>query len=169
VSQATGKTLSGYLSEKIWKPYGMETDALWAVDLSQHEMGGCCLSASLRDYARYGQFMLGGAKINGQAIVPDDWIENATSIQEKFNVNIGFNGDVGYGYQWWAHKNGSYMAMGLFGQIIFIDPNNNLVIVMLGNTPRFSPGREGIKNRLGFLLWAIKATEENADMSKVKP
>ncbi len=169
VSQATGKSLSEYLSEKIWKPYGMETDALWAVDLTHDEMGGCCLSASLRDYARYGQFMLDGARINGQAIVPKGWVENATSVQENFNVNIVSNTDLGYGYQWFTSSNGTYMAMGLFGQMISIDPNNGIVIVMLGNTPGFTPGREGMKNRLGFLLWAAKATQKSTDVLRVIP
>jgi CubicO group peptidase (beta-lactamase class C family) len=69
VSQATGKSLSTYLAEKIWKPYGMERSAEWELDDSGAEMGGCCLSASLRDYARFGQFILGGAMIAGKSIV----------------------------------------------------------------------------------------------------
>jgi CubicO group peptidase (beta-lactamase class C family) len=54
VASATGKTLSAYLSEKIWQPYGMESDAIWYLDSSGHELGGCCISATLRDYGRFG-------------------------------------------------------------------------------------------------------------------
>ena len=163
VSQATGKTLSEYLSEKIWKPYGMERDALWAVDLSQHEMGGCCLSASLRDYARYGQFMLDGSRIDGHSIFPAGWVEDATSVQEDVGEFMG------YGYQWWTFKNGNYMAQGLFGQMIFVNPKSKIVVVMVSNWPKIIPSKKLIKDRLLFLLWIEKATKKDTDMASVKP
>ena len=58
VSSATGQTLSNYLSKKIWVPYGMEQKATWILDRTDHELAGCCLQAKLRDYARFGQFVL---------------------------------------------------------------------------------------------------------------
>lgn len=130
VSQATGKPLSTYLAEKIWKRYGMEESAEWELDDSGAEMGGCCLSASLRDYARFGRFILGGAMIAGRSIVPADWLSHATSKQ----VDIGSPGR-GYGYQWWTNDDGSFQAVGIFGQCIFIDPHRQLVIVMSANWP----------------------------------
>ena len=60
VSQATKKTLSQYLSEKVWAPFGMEQDASWLLGPTGHEISGCCIQASTRDYARFGLFMLGG-------------------------------------------------------------------------------------------------------------
>src|SRR5436190_18232252 len=57
VERATHKTLSQYASEKIWKPYGMEKDAIWMLDTAGHERGGCCMSITLRDYGRIGQMM----------------------------------------------------------------------------------------------------------------
>jgi CubicO group peptidase (beta-lactamase class C family) len=130
VSQATGKSLGSYLAEKIWKPYGMEQSAKWELDDSQSEMGGCCLSASLRDYARFGQFILGGGKIGGRHILPASWISLATSKQ----VDIGSPGR-GYGYQWWTNDDGSFQATGIFGQCIFIDPKRQLVIAINANWP----------------------------------
>ena len=52
-----GRTVSDYLSEKIWRPAGMEADANWVLDKTEIERGGCCISATLRDYARFGLFM----------------------------------------------------------------------------------------------------------------
>ena len=130
VSQATGKSLSTYLAEKIWKPYGMERSAEWELDDSGAEMGGCCLSAGLRDYARFGQFILDGAMIAGKSIVPGDWLDQATSKQ----VDIGSPGR-GYGYQWWTNDDGSFQAVGIFGQCIFIDPHRQLVIATSANWP----------------------------------
>lgn len=93
-------------------------------------MGGCCLSAGLRDYARFGQFILGGAMIAGKSIVPDDWLGQATSKQ----VDIGSPGR-GYGFQWWTNDDGSFQAVGIFGQCIFIDSRRQLVIATSADWP----------------------------------
>lgn len=131
VSSATGKTLSDYLSEKIWMPFGMEQDATWLLGASGHEISGCCMQATTRDFARFGLFMLGGGKVNGEPVLPDDWIVSATTGQ----VGIGVPGR-GYGYQWWTYDDGSFGAQGIFGQGIFIDPKRRLVIASNSNWPR---------------------------------
>ena len=105
VSRATGKTLASYASEKIWAPYGMESDASWMLDRSGHEHGGCCIQASTRDYARFGQFILDGGRVDGRPILPEGWLQAATRKQ----VDIGRPG-FGYGYQWWTRDNGSFSA-----------------------------------------------------------
>ena len=130
VSSATGKTLSAYLSEKVWKPFGMEQDAIWMLGATGHEISGCCISASLKDYARLGQFVLDGGVAGGAKIVPDDWFAAATTKQ----ADIGLPGR-GYGYQWWTNDDGSFAAQGIFGQGIFIDPKRKLVIASNGNWP----------------------------------
>jgi len=131
VSSATGKTLSEYLSEKIWAPFGMQQDGSWILGSTGHEISGCCVQAATRDFARFGLFMLGGARIDGKPIVPDDWIASATTTQ----VGIDSPGK-GYGYQWWTYDNGSFAARGIFGQGILIDPKRNLVIASNSNWPR---------------------------------
>ena len=131
VSAATNKKLSDYLSEKIWAPFGMEQDASWLLGLSGHEVSGCCIQASTRDFARFGLFMLGGAMADGKAVLPDDWIAPATTKQ----VDIGRPGK-GYGYQWWTYDDGSFAAQGIFGQGIFIDPKRKLVIASNSNWPK---------------------------------
>ncbi|MFM9898437.1 serine hydrolase domain-containing protein [Sphingorhabdus sp.] len=131
VSSATKKTLSSYLSEKVWAPFGMEQDATWLLGSTGHEISGCCIQASTRDYARFGAFIMGGAKINGVGILPDDWLAPATNKQ----ADIGMAGK-GYGYQWWTYDNGSFAAQGIFGQGIFIDPKRNLVIASNSNWPK---------------------------------
>ena len=126
VSQATGKTLSEYLSEKIWKPYGMEKDAVWMVGSTNHEISGCCVSATLRDYARIGQFILDG----GKSVLADGWLAQATTKQ----ADIGAPGR-GYGFQWWTYDDGSFAAQGIFGQSIYINPQLKLIIATFGNWP----------------------------------
>lgn len=131
VSSATGKTLSQYLSEKIWAPFGMQQDASWILGSTGHEIAGCCIQAATRDFARFGLFMLGGAQVNGNSVLPEGWIAKATTKQ----VDIGDPGS-GYGFQWWTYDDGSYAAQGIFGQGIFIDPKHNLVIASNSNWPR---------------------------------
>lgn len=124
VQQATKKSLSAYLSEKIWVPAGMEQQATWLLSKTGKEIGGCCVQAAARDYARMGLFILNGAKVNGESIVPEGWWQEATTKR----TDIGMPGR-GYGYQWWTNDDGSYAARGIFGQGIFIDPQRKLVIV----------------------------------------
>ncbi|MEM8548567.1 MAG: serine hydrolase, partial [Pseudomonadota bacterium] len=131
VSAATGKTLSAYLSEKVWQPFGMQQDASWLVSPTGKEISGCCVQAATRVFARFGLFMLGGAQIEGAAILPPGWVESATTTQ----AGIGSPGR-GYGYQWWTYDTGSYAAQGIFGQGIFIDPARDLVIASNSNWPK---------------------------------
>ncbi len=138
VSQATKKTLSQYLSEKIWAPYGMEQDASWLLGATGHEISGCCIQASTRDYARFGLFMLGGGMAGGKAVLPDGWIAAATTKQ----ADIG-EVENGYGYQWWTVNDGSYAAQGIFGQGIFIDPKRKLIIASNSNWPQATDRQGG--------------------------
>lgn len=131
VSSATKKKPSDYLSERIWAPFGMEQDASWLLGATGHEISGCCIQASTRDYARFGMFMLGGAMAGGEAVLPDGWIVPATTKQ----ADIGVAGK-GYGFQWWTYDDGSYAAQGIFGQGIFIDPKRRLVIASNSNWPK---------------------------------
>lgn len=129
VRRATGKTLAAYAEEKIWKPAGMERDGFWMKDQTGAEVSGCCLSVSLRDYARFGQFALEG----GHGIVKDGWFADATRAHAEVAP-----GGYGYGYQWWTYPEGRYGAQGIFGQMITIDPASNVVIAMVSAAPKAS-------------------------------
>ena len=129
VSAATGQTLSDYLSAKIWAPYGMEQEATWIVGLTGQELGGCCLQATLRDFARFGQFVLDGGRIDDRLVVPEDWFEKATYMHSSLWWGWG------YGYQWWVLANGTFRALGIHGQMIHIDPARRLVVVISSAWP----------------------------------
>jgi CubicO group peptidase (beta-lactamase class C family) len=128
VAKATGMNLAQYLGKKIWQPYGMQTDAAWIVNDGGREIGGCCLSATLRDYALFGKFALDQGVANGASIVPAGWFAAAGTKQ----ADIGSPGR-GYGYQWWTYDDGSFAGQGIFGQGIFVDPGRDLVIASNGN------------------------------------
>jgi len=123
VSNAVGKSLAEYASEKIWRPYGMERDGIWVTDRSGHERGGCCMSMTLRDYGRLGQFILDGGVADGKQVLPPGWATEATRKQIE-------NGSGGYGYFWWIRKEGGFAAEGIFGQAIVVVPEERLVVAI---------------------------------------
>ncbi len=128
LSQATKRPLAQYLEEKIWVPAGMGQQATWILNKTGQEISGCCIQAAPQDFARLGQFILNGAVVKGQSIVPDGWLAEATSARTGINQP-----GRGYGYQWWTYDDGSFAARGIFGQGIFIDPKRKLVIASNAN------------------------------------
>jgi CubicO group peptidase (beta-lactamase class C family) len=120
LSNAIGEPLAQYLSEKIWQPYGMEQDGIWVEDVAGHERGGCCVSMTLRDYGRVGQFLLDHGKAAGHEVVPAGWTEDATAPHVSMPP---------YGYFWWIIP-GGYEAEGIFGQTLSVFPQDHLVVVI---------------------------------------
>jgi CubicO group peptidase (beta-lactamase class C family) len=163
LARATRKDLATYASEKIWAPYGMQSHASWMLDRTGHEHGGCCIQASTRDYARLGQFILDGGRVEGRSILPEGWLQAATRKQ----VDIGRPG-FGYGYQWWTRDNGSFNAYGIHGQVIHIDPARGLVIAVNSATPgaTFSPA---LVEARAALFDAIRAAVDAEPRPGVSP
>ena len=124
LTRATKRHLADYLSEKIWSKIGTEQDAVWMLDQAGEELGGCCISMTLRDYARFGLFFMHGGKAGRRDVLPEGWVKAASTAQTPTDYP-----GLGYGYFWWIHDNGTYEAEGIFGQSIFLDPANDLVIV----------------------------------------
>ena len=148
VSSATKKNLSDYLAEKVWRPFGMEQDASWLLGSTSHEISGCCMQASTRDFARFGLFMLGGGMAEGKSVLPEGWIAEATTKR----ADIG-DAEFGYGYQWWTMNDGSYAARGIFGQGIFIDPKRKLIIASNSNWPQATDKQGGDQAKKGVLFY----------------
>jgi CubicO group peptidase (beta-lactamase class C family) len=131
VQRATHRSLAAYLSEAVWQPYGMASDAYWVKDeCDGSDTGGSGLSATLGDYARLGQFMLGGGRIDGRPVIAQAWLRGATREHASTDAP-----GRGYGYLWWTDGDGSYAAIGIFGQMIYIDPARKLVIAQVASWP----------------------------------
>ncbi|MBM9593577.1 serine hydrolase domain-containing protein [Roseitranquillus sediminis] len=127
---AVGGPLADYLSEQIWKPYGMEADANWWLDSPDGvEIGGSGISATLRDYARFGQFFLEGGVIDGERVLPEGWTDMAGQKQTLDDGTV-----IDYGLMWWpgwtegSTADGAYAAIGIQGQNVYINPTRNVVI-----------------------------------------
>ncbi len=125
VHAATGQWVADYLSAKLWAPLGMESDASWWLESPGGlEIGGSGLSATLRDYARFGLFMLNDGVIGGESVLPKGWMQQAAARH-----TVG-SAEVEYGYMLWPLHGRSYSAIGIFGQFVFVDPDSDLVVAM---------------------------------------
>ncbi|SDF12636.1 serine hydrolase domain-containing protein [Limimaricola pyoseonensis] len=146
VRGATGLPLAEYLSRTIWTPYGMETDAEWWLDApGGAEIGGSGLCATLRDYARFGQFFLGGGVIDGRSVLPEGWTEAAGRRQ-----TLRTGAEIDYGYMWWpawtatSMADRAFTAVGIHGQYLYLNPARNIVVVL--NCARSAPtGQEPVE------------------------
>lgn len=129
VENAVGMSLAGYAKENIVDPAGFAGDLFWMTDPRGGNVGGCCLSLRLADYARFGQFVLEG----GGEQVPVGWFGEAGAQQ----VDFGGQG-FGYGYQWWTYPGGNFGAQGIFGQSITLVPEKDMVVAIVSNWPTAS-------------------------------
>ncbi len=146
LARAVGRDLSTYLSETIWRPAGMEADGWWLLDRSGAEVGGCCVSATLRDWGRVGLLALNeGRTAGGEAVTAPGWFAEATRAQAEFG-----RPGRGYGYQWWTYPEGVFRAYGIFGQAMHVDPERRLVVVILSAWPT-ATGSERSEARTGLI------------------
>jgi len=145
VARATGEPLSGYMARKLWTPMGAEGDARWLLDApgkAGRELAAGGILATMRDYGRFGLLFAHGGKVGETQVVPAAWVAEATRPnrpQVQWGA-LGTESPFGYGYQWWLGPKGTgtFMAIGIYGQNIYIDPKNDLVVVKLAAWPAAS-------------------------------
>lgn len=138
VCAAARKSLAAYMSEKIWRPCGMEFNAFYTLESEGgQEIGGSRAGMALRDIARFGEFVLQDGFIDGVRVLPEGWVD-ATSQSYFAVVEPRFckYGVSGYGYSWWIGADGTMNAIGHAGQRIHIDRPNQLVVVILSALPQ---------------------------------
>jgi len=136
LSNATGSALSDYLSQKIWRPLGASAEGYWNLDRDGGaELGACCISARLDDYARFGAMLANGGAWRDRQVVPSEWIA-AASRPGRPGLEPGkLAGENGYGYLWWIPPSSQeeFFADGLFGQVLWIDQKHKTAVVMLAD------------------------------------
>lgn len=123
------ETITEYLNRKIWQPVGMEFDASWSIDRKTDgiEKTFCCINARARDYAKLGRLYLNDGKWEGQQLVPAAWVRQSTRVDTTAGASKA------YQYQWWLPtEHGDFIAQGILGQYIYVNPEKNLVMVRLG-------------------------------------
>jgi CubicO group peptidase (beta-lactamase class C family) len=133
IEEATGKKLSDYASEKLWKPLKAEQTALWSIDAEDGiEKAYCCFNATAKDFARIGVLYLNKGTWKGERIINEDYISQSLKpvlVLDDENQTVNY-----YGYQWWLlpDREGIFYARGILGQYIIVIPQKKCVVVRLG-------------------------------------
>ncbi len=141
ITNATGYSLGEYMEEKLWTQIGAAHSAYWTLNNGKElAMGG--LSVSLRDYARFARLYLNEGKYEDKQILTKEWVRDSMDVSEEYS-KPGANHDaynaIGYGYQWWVpdENSGEFMAIGVYGQWIYVNPTERVIIVKTSADPDF--------------------------------
>ncbi|HAZ94350.1 MAG TPA: serine hydrolase [Porticoccaceae bacterium] len=136
LTKVTGRSVNDYMIEMLWHPMGAENVGYWLTDAEGMEMAFGGLNITARDYAKLGEMYRMGGALNGQQIVPADWVQasitpDAPHLMPGDNPNSDW--PIGYGQQWWIPEGdvGEFMAIGVYNQFIYVAPESNTVIVKL--------------------------------------
>ncbi|MCZ4353478.1 serine hydrolase [Roseovarius aestuarii] len=141
LERTTGEPLAALLSDKIWSRIGADCDGFFTVDGAGTALADGGFNASLRDYARFGLMMLEDGAVDGAQIVPESWVRaSATGDASAFGApytNASPNG--AYSRQWWIQDvdRGDFMARGVFGQLIYLDPKTQFMAVKMSTWPDY--------------------------------
>ena len=133
LTNATGRSITDYMQEKLWDPLGMESPAYWIADGTGMEMAFGGLNATARDYAKLGELYRNGGRWGDKQILPEDWAAVSVTADAP-HIEVGASDfGMGSGYQWWLHDGdqGEYSAIGVYNQFIYVNPGEDLVIVKL--------------------------------------
>jgi CubicO group peptidase (beta-lactamase class C family) len=116
----------------------MEHDGYWILDGDGKEMALGGLNLTLRDFAKLGSLYLHQGAVAGKQLVPVAWVA-ASTVADAAHVQPA-EGDLGYGYQWWLplSEDGEYMAMGVYGQYIYVNPATSTVVVKVSANPHYN-------------------------------
>lgn len=156
IERVTGGSVAAYTSLTLWEPLGAEADGYYIMDGEPgmgREFSGAGFNATLRDWGRLGLMMLNEGLANGRAVISRAWVQQSTapaSEEGKYG---------GYGFQWWTLPDSdAYMAVGLQGQFVFVDPGTRTVIAKMSYFP---PGKEApSQDATAFFLAASRWNAE---------
>lgn len=167
---ATGRSLTDYMREKLVEPLGFESDAYWLVDGTGMEMAFAGLNMTARDFAKLGELYRKKGQWNERQIVPEEWVTasvraDAPHLQPGQPILADHPLDLGYGYQWWLPNGdrGEFSAIGIYNQLVYVDPSRGVTIVKLSANPAYGTTMEESTNRemenIAFLRAVAAATE----------
>ena len=140
IARVTGKSVPEVLSERIWKKIGAEQDGYFSVDAIGTPFAGGGFNLGLRDMARFGQLILNDGKVGQEQIIPKAAIDDIRKGGDKKAFEkAGYSLLKGWSYRnmWWITNNdhGAFCARGVHGQVIYVDPKADMVIVRFASNP----------------------------------
>ena len=158
VTKATGQTTQDYLKPRLFDPLGIETPH-WNSSPEGYSIGGYGLYLYTEDIAKFGQLYLQKGKWSGQQLVPQSWIEQATTRQvpneKEDHAKMGPDWNEGYGFQFWRCQHNAYRGDGAGGQIVAVLPEQDMVVAM---TAQAGHMQEELNAIWDYLLPSCKAS-----------
>lgn len=154
LERATGITVTDYLQAKIWTPIGMAYPGSWSLDENGFEKMESGINARAVDFAKFGRLFLNRGNWNGVQVVPEGWVSEATQADGLVDYKTYYGDDFifsdgrgYYRYMWWGLQkdagNYDFMALGNHGQLIYISPAENLLILRFGESYGKFGGAQG--------------------------
>ena len=143
IARLSGQSLQDFIQENIWARIGAEHDAYIAVDRAYMPVATGGMNSTLRDAARFGMMIRDGGKFNGEQVIPADWIDASLEVDDKVLANMAANPKYGqdpweaYHNMWWIldHEKGEYCAVGIHGQVIYINREADTVMAWFSSQP----------------------------------
>lgn len=168
--RATGRSLADYMQEKICEPLGFEDESYWLVDPTGREMAFGGLNVTARDFAKLGELYRQGGRWQGAQIIPQDWVAasvraDAPHLQPGQPILADHALALGYGYQWWLPDGdrGEFSAMGIYNQLVYVDPSRGVVIVKLSANPAYGTSMDERTNRENETIALLRAISASFD------
>ena len=163
VTKVTGQTSFDYLKPRLFEPLGID-NVEWASSPEGYSMGGGGLRAHTEDIAKLGLLYLQKGKWNGRQLIPEKWVEQATSMQvpndQESHSKIGVDWQQGYGFQFWRCTHNSFRGDGAGGQLCVVIPEKDAVIAITAETGNFQGEMNAIWNQL-LPAFSDKAMPDN--------
>jgi len=149
IARISGIDLATFIEENIWQKMGAEHDGAIVVDRAAMAVATGGMTSTARDALRFGQLILHKGKFNGQQVIPANWVEQSTQISPHYKQMMAAN-EVYKDNDWQAYHNmwwlldaeaGEYAAVGIHGQVIYINRSTNTVISYFSSQPVASAAR----------------------------
>jgi CubicO group peptidase (beta-lactamase class C family) len=171
VTKVTGQTTLEYLKPRLFEPLGIENPE-WGTSSEGNSLGGYGLKLCTEDIAKFGQLYLQKGKWRGQQLVPQDWVELATSKQvpndQESHSKIGIDWQQGYGFQFWRCTHNAFRGDGAGGQLCVVVPDKELVVAITAQTGNFQVEMNAIWENLVSASQSQALPEDAAGQEKLK-
>ncbi len=167
----TGQTTLEYLKPRLFEPLGIESPE-WPSSPEGHSLGGYGLFLRTEDVAKLGQLYLQKGKWNGKQLVPEKWVEQASSKQvpndQASHSGMGNDWKQGYGFQFWRCAHNAFRGDGAGGQFCVVMPDQDAVIALTAGGADMQAELNAIWEKLLPAFQAGALPDDAAGQEKLK-
>jgi len=171
VTKVTGQTSLEFLKPRLFEPLGIENPE-WATSPEGNSIGGSGLKVCTEDIAKLGQLYLQKGKWNGKQLIPEKWVEQASSKQvpndQESHAKIGLDWQQGYGFQFWRCTHNAFRGDGAGGQFCVVIPDQDVVVAMTAGSANMQAELNAIWDKLLPAFQASALPVDAAGQEKLK-